>query len=272
MSKGFYNFEGKGSSLIETSEKLTYSPTLGYYDKSGLGITGTGYIVNDDTKLNFYQFSLTPSYDYLANRSLATGVSYTHYFTKKGLSFYTSPLQNDVSAYFTWRRAWVKPSVSLSYGWGSRSDYQSREELVQLLRLRVRGFTYVNTKESVSDFSVMASVRHDFYWLDVFTYNDHIRFTPQLAFTSGTQKFGFNQNSSTYTNTTRSSANVLYSTENVYLDNNLNFQPLSATLFLRGEYSIRKFFIQPQLTMDYYFPSSTGNFTTLFSLNMGFMF
>jgi len=272
LSKGYFNYETKGTDEVQTTKKLTYSPTLGYYHKSGFGLTGTGYIVNDQNRLNFYQFSLSPSYDYLENRNLATGFAYTRFFTKDSLAFYTSPLQNELYGYFTWRRSWIRPTLSMSYGWGSRSDYQQREELITSLRLRPRGFTYINTKESVSDFSLVTSVRHDFYWLDVLTYNDHIRFTPQLTFTSGTQKFGFNQTSTTYASLIRSGANVLYSSEGVYLDDQLKFQPLSLTLFLRGEYSIGKFFIQPQFTMDYYFPAETKNFNTLFTLNTGFMF
>jgi hypothetical protein len=272
VGKGYFNFENKGSSLIETSKKLTYSPILGYYHKSGFGFTATGYIVNDETNLDFYQFSLSPSFDYLQNRDFATGISYTRFFTKDSLPFYTSPLQNELYAYFSYRKLWIRPTISLSYGWGSRSDYARREELIQSLRLRPRGFTYINTTESVSDFSVMASVRHDFYWLDVFTYNDHIRFTPQFVFSSGTQKFGFNQSSNTYATTIRTGTNELYSSENVYLDDQLKFQPLSLTLFLRGEYSIGKFFIQPQFALDYYFPSSRDNLSALFSINTGFMF
>ncbi|HSU29192.1 MAG TPA: hypothetical protein VLJ68_12480 [Chitinophagaceae bacterium] len=272
VGKGYFNFETKGTSLIETSQKLTYTPTVGYYNKGGLGITAIGYLVNDDSKLNFFQFSLSPSFDYFENRNFATGGSYTRYFTKKKLPFYTSPLQNELYAYFTYRKWWMKPSVSLSYGWGSRTDYTRREEQIISLRLRPNGFTYVNTKESIADFSVMTSVRHDFYWLDVFTFNDHIRFTPQIAFTSGTQKFGFNQSSNTYATTVRNAANVLYSSENIYLDDQLDFQPLSLALYLRGEYSIRKFFIQPQFSLDYYFPAENKNLTALFSINMGFMF
>jgi hypothetical protein len=272
VGKGYYNFEAKNSSQIQTSKKLTYSPTIGYYHKSGWGITATGYIVNDEKNMNFYQSSLIPSYDYLANKNFATGLSYTKFLTKDSLPFYTTPLQNELYAYFTYRKLWVRPSVSISYGWGSRTDYMKREELITDLRLRRRGFTYINTKESVSDLSLMASVRHDFYWLDVFTYNDHIRFTPQLAFTSGTQKFGFNQSSSTYATTIRTGTNVLFSTENIYLDDQLKFQPLSLTMFLRGEYSIGKFFVQPQFIMDYYFPASSNNFSALFSVNAGFMF
>lgn len=272
MAKGYYNFERKNSSIIETSKKLTYSPTLGYYHKGGLGITGTGYIVDDGVNMNFYQTAITPSFDYLKNKNFATGLSYTKFFTKDSLPFYTTPLQNELYGYFTYRKWWVRPMIAMSYGWGSRTDYMQREELIQDLRLRRRGFTYINTEEKISDFSLIASVRHDFYWLDILTYRDHIRFTPQVTFTSGTQKFGFNQSSNTYATLIRNNSSVLYSTENVYLDDQLKFQPLSLTMSLRGEYCIGKFFVQPQLTMDYYFPATSNNFNAIFSINIGCMF
>jgi len=270
--KGFYNFENKSNYQITTSKKLTYSPTLGYYHKSGLGLSATGYIVDDGANMNFFQTALTPSVDFLRNKKFAAGFSYTKFFTKDSLPFYTTPIQNELYAYFTYRKWWVRPTLALSYGWGSRSDYKERESLINDLRLRRRGFTYINTEESISDFSLMASVRHDFYWLDVFTFKDHIRFTPQITFTSGTQKFGFNQSSTTYATIIRSTSNVLYNTDNYYLDDELKFQPLSLTLFLRGEYSIGKFFFQPQFAVDYYFPAASKNFNSLFSINAGFMF
>ncbi|HMU46394.1 MAG TPA: hypothetical protein PKC72_08510 [Chitinophagaceae bacterium] len=271
-AKGYYNFEQKGSSTINTLKKLTYTPVLGYYHKTGLGITATGYFVNDDVNMNFYQFSLTPSFDYIQNRDLVTGISYTRFFTRDSLPFYTTPIQNEVYAYFTYRKTWIRPTVAASYGWGSRTDYEKRSSLIQDLRLRRYGFTYINTKESVSDFSLMASVRHDFYWLDIFASKDHIRFTPQISFTSGTQKFGFNQSSNTYATVLRTGNNVLFSTDNVYLDDQIKFQPLSLTLFLRGEYSIGKFFLQPQWMLDYYFPATTNKFSSLFTLSAGVIF
>jgi len=272
LGKSYYNFETKSSSLIESSKKLIYSPTMGYYHKSGFGVTTTGYIVNDKKNMNFYQFSVAPSFDYLHNKSLAAGISFTKFITKDSLPFYTTPLQNELYAYFTYRKTWIRPMLALSYGWGSRSDYIKRESVIQDLRLRRRGFTYINIKESVRDFSLMASVRHDFYWLDIFNKKDHIRVSPQLAFTSGTQKFGYNQSSSTYATVIRTNSNVLYSSEDVYLDDQLKFQPLSLSLFLRGEYSIGRFFIQPQFVLDYYFPSVSQNLTGLFSINAGLMF
>lgn len=270
--KGFYNFESKSGSLITTDKKLTYSPLLGYYHKSGVGLTATGYLVDDGQNMNFFQGSLSPSFDYLKNKNFAAGISYTRFFTKDSLPFYTTPIQNEFYAYFTYRKWWLRPMLAASYGWGGRTDYNQREELIQDLRLRRRGFTYINTLETISDFSLIASVRHDFYWLDVFTYKDHIRFTPQVSFTSGTQKFGFNQSSNTYATTVRTGTNVLFNSENFYLDDHIKFQPLSLTLFLRGEYSIGKFFIQPQVMLDYYIPATTENFNALFQMNLGFIF
>lgn len=272
-AKGYYSSLVEGTfGEIESAKRMTYSPLLGYYDKSGVGLSATGYVANDGQNLNFYQLVISPSFDYLKNKNLAAGISYSRFITKDSLPFYTTPIQNELYAYFTWRKWWVRPSVSLSYGWGSRSDYVQREEIIQDLRLRRRGFTYINTKESVRDFSVTASVRHDFFWLDVLKYNDHIRLTPQFSFTSGTQKFGFNQTSNTYATIVRTNTSVLYTTDKLVLDDQLQFQPLSLTFYLKGEYSIGKLFIQPQVAFDYYLPATSQKLNSLFSVNVGLIF
>jgi hypothetical protein len=202
-----------------------------------------------------------------------TGISGTRFITKDSLSFYTSPLKNELNAYFTYKRWWIKPSVSASYGWGSRSDYEEREEYITSLRLRPTGYTQINTHESVNDFSVSASVRHDFYWLNLLGRNDAVRLTPQLMFVSGTQKFGFNQTSSTsYTLTKGNGKRVLADSENVYLDDKVTFQPLSLTAFLKSELSLGKFFIQPQVALDYYLPARDNNLNAGFLLNAGLIF
>lgn len=269
---GYYNYDSKDNYFLETTKQMTYVPVVGYYHKSGMGITISGNVLSDSSALNLYQGSVSPSYDYIKNRNLATGIAYTRFFTKDSLTFYTSPLQNELYAYFTYRKWWLKPSVSASYGWGSRSSLQERERLLQSLRLRLRGYTRVNTTETINDFSVIASVRHDFYWLDIFGKNDHIRLTPQISFTCGTQKFGFNQQSSSYATATKVPISVLYSSQNIYLDDQVNFQPLSITAYIRSEYGIGKFFFQPQLTADYYFPATDKNLNFIFSFNAGVMF
>ncbi len=272
LGKGNYEFTNKSNVFLETSKRFSYLPTLGYFHKSGLGLAASAYIVSNEKKLNYYQFSLTGSYDYLEDRNLATGLSYSRYFSKDSLPFYTSPLQNELNAYFTYRKWWIRPTLTLNYGWGSRSAYSERRAFIQSLRLRYRGYIFINTTETINDFSIMASAHHDFYWPGVFSYKDYVRLTPQLSFISGTQKFGFNQSSGLYVQSVKTGTNLLYNAENAYLDNHLNFQPLSVSFYLRGEYSIGKFFIQPQLILDYYLPSVSDNFNVLGSVNTGFLF
>ncbi|HRF18516.1 MAG TPA: hypothetical protein PK977_10115, partial [Chitinophagaceae bacterium] len=55
IGKGYYNFESKSAATITTTKKLTYSPMLGYYHKSGFGLTATGYLVDDGQKMNLFQ-------------------------------------------------------------------------------------------------------------------------------------------------------------------------------------------------------------------------
>lgn len=272
MGRGYYNYTSKTTLFLQTSRQATYTPSFGYFHKSGLGISTMGNLVNAENKVTLYQYSISPAYDYLKNHNLATGISYTRFFTKDSLPFYTTPIQNELFAYFSYRKWWIRPTIAVSYGWGSRTDYEKREELIQDLRLQRRGYVLINSTESVSDFTLIGSVRHDFYWLGNFSYKDHFRFTPQLTFLCGTQKFGFNQSANTYATVARTGTNVLYTSENYNFNDQVDFQPLSLTLFLRGEYAIGKFFIQPQVAFDYYFPAEDKNFNTLFSCNLGFIF
>ncbi|MFM2138474.1 MAG: hypothetical protein RJA57_781 [Bacteroidota bacterium] len=269
--KGFYNFQDKLANDVRTDTKVSFAPGVGYYHRSGLGLTLSGHAVDDGAALNLFQYAFSPSFDYLKNKAFATGVSYTRFITRDSLAFYTTPIQNEISGYFIYRKGWLRPLVTVSYGWGSRSSFEERVTLIRDLRLRQRGYTFINTRESVSDLSLVTSVRHDFYWLDVLGRRDFVRFSPQLSLTSGTQKFGFNQSSATYATTVRTGSNLLYNSDNLFLDDQLRFQPLSLTLYLRSEYSIGRFFLQPQVALDYYFPAAAGNFNLLYSVQAGIL-
>lgn len=255
----------------ETKRQLTYSPSISHYHKSGFGVGAGCSIVNDGEGLNPYQFSLTGSYDYQKPKTLVTGVAFSHYFTKRELPFYSSPLQNEVYGYFTFRKWWVKPSMALSYGWGNREAFEEVEERIQNINLAQKGFSRINTTEKLIDLNLLVSLRHDFYFLDAWS-SDYIRLTPQVSFTSGSQQFGFNQTTSTYATVRRSNINILYNIENVAFDNNFYFQPISLTTFLKAEYAKGAVFFQPQLMLDYYLPAASNRLTVGFIVNAGLAF
>lgn len=272
LGNGYLNYESKSSALLKATKKLIYTPSLGYYAKTGLGISGTAIVVNDGEKINPFQFVVTGSYDYLKNTKFSAGVALSHFFTKDSLPFYTSPLKNEAYAYFSYRKFWLKPTISLSYGWGNRTDYEEREDYITSLQLGKIGYTSYNTRENINDMNLTLSVRHDFYWLNVASKNDYIRVTPQVIFTSGTQQFGINQTSNSYTTIQGTGMNVLYNSDKINLDNQLNFQPLSLSAFIKTEYSKGKFFVQPKLLLNYYFPATENNFSTTLLLSTGVLF
>ncbi len=170
--------------------------------------------------------------------------------------------------------------LSASYGWGSRTEVEEREFLIQKLHKKkntpigepTTGSTQTISTENVSDFTVTSSVKHDFYWLNVLLDKDYFRLTPQISFVSGTQRFGFNQTTNSYVGNKKSAVNVLYNSENVQLDDKKKFRPLSLAAFLKSEFSFGKFFLQPQVMFDYYLPTESNNLTTTFNVNTGFIF
>lgn len=258
---------------LRNQQVLMLAPSVGYYHKSGFGLNGSANLLHREKTLKPVQYLGTASFDYLRNRNLMAGVAFTHFFAADDVDFYTSPLQNEVSGYFAYRKSWLKPVLSMSYGWGSFTNVEEQETIIKKLRKKtVTGTTRIETTEQVSDFAVSLSVRHDFYWLKVLAPGDHVRVSPQIAMSGGTQRFGLNQSAQTMA--LRGNSNNLkpYASENISLSETSKFQPLSVTAFLRTAYSKGKFFVQPQLILDYYLPATSDHWTTSFLVNTGFMF
>lgn len=271
INNGYFNYQSQSS--IESSSKLVYTPSLGYYHKSGFGIGATGSAIADGFKnINLFQIAATASYDYMQSSQFLTGVAYTQFFTKDSLDFYTSPLTSEASGYFLYRNSWLKPSIAVNYAWGSRTHVEERQEKIKLLRGKpLNSTTIIETTENVSDLSVALSVKHDFYWLNVLLDKDYFRFSPQISLISGTQRFGFNQVSNANYFNSKSGISVLQNTEELNLSESSKFKPLSLSARLRTEFSTGKFFFQPQILLDYYFPAEEKNFTTGFAITTGFI-
>ena len=272
VGSNYFNYWRRNLTQLESTKRGIFSTILGYYHKSGLGLTVSGNVTDDEEQLNLYQFSISPSFDFVTNLDWTAGISYTRYMTKDSLPFYTSPLQNELNAYFVWRKSWLQPGISVGFGNGSRSEYNEKKRFIEYLRRRRTGtiINTTNTNETVADFLVTGFVRHSFYWMHLLSRKDHIKLTPQVSFSAGSQKFGFNSTSGIYTVNRRNSATLLFNTGDISADDEMKFQPISLTLQVRPEYAIGKFFIQPQFILDYYIPSET--LTPLFYLNAGVVF
>ena len=201
LGSNYFNYWRRNLTQLESTKRGIFSTILGYYHKSGSGLTVSANVTDDEERINLYQFSISPSFDFITSLDWTAGISYTRYITKDSLPFYTSPLQNELNAYFVWRKSWLQPGISFSFGNGSRSEYNEKKRFIEYLRRRRTGtiINATNTNETVADFLVSGFVRHSFYWMHLISRKDHVKLTPQVSFSAGSQKFGFNSSSGIYT-------------------------------------------------------------------------
>ncbi|HUQ66643.1 MAG TPA: hypothetical protein VM101_10830 [Flavitalea sp.] len=263
---GYFNFKNTSSETFNRQKKLMVTPTVSFYHKTGFGISATGYAVKDK-KVNFYQGSVSPSYDYIQRGKLSTGIAFTRFFTKNDLSFYTTPVCNELSAYFSYKKFFIKPAVSLAYGWGSRTEYKKhKDELMLLRRFFNPGSITEANEESIRDLSILVSARKDLDFTDVLHTGDLFTITPVFAVSAGTQNFGLNSSFSSSKNMNN------FVPANQYLKAKNNFDMQSATGVLRADYSITKFFVQTQFLLDYYLHLAPHRLNNAFAVIAGVNF
>jgi len=214
--------------------------------------------------------ALGPSFDAI-RRKFSTGISVTRYINKDSLSFYTTPIQNEIFGYFSYKEWWVRPSVSMSYGWGSKTEYDKRkfQRYIQLLDQTDDYFIVIRNQQVIRDFSITLSVRKDFDWYEILSNNDNFTFTPVLLLNSGTQNFGFNTSYS-YKAPSAVTVNSLPSNRNI--SDKTRFAPQSMGLILRNSYQIGKILVQPQVLFDYYLQDANDKFNTVLSITGGISF
>jgi hypothetical protein len=262
---GFYNFKSATATQPVTEKKLLISPSVAYLHRSGLGLSASSFIINEQGRFNAYQHAITPSFDIIRRRRFSTGVAYTHYFTKKDLAFYTTPIQNEVYAFFNYKKPFIQPGVAVAYGWGSRTTLEQRRvQLLGLRRKRNPALVTVRNDESVRDFATLFSVRKDFTFTRLLSDKDLLTITPVVLLSAGTQSFGFNTSFQGRTNVTNN-----FLPNNQYVQDQRAFDTQSTTAILRADYSAGMFFVQTQVLIDYYLHSADNRLNNAVSLICG---
>jgi hypothetical protein len=270
MGTGIFSFEDKSSIMVTTEQKLIFSPMMGYYHKSGFGITGAAYMLFDKSKITTYQYALIPSFD-MIKRKFSAGIAYSHYFNKDSVDFYMTPIKNEIFSYFSYKGWWVRPSVNVSYGWGSKTEYEKQQYFIysRLLQRTQSYFVTVKNMESIRDFSVTLSVRKDIDWFDVFTKDDNFVITPVFLLNLGTQNFGFN---TSYTNNQNAAIRINATPSNSEISETTDFALQSVSAVLRAGYLKGKFMLQPQIFFDYALWDTEKRFNTVYSVMVSLSF
>jgi hypothetical protein len=256
-----------------TTNKLSFTPAIGYYHKSGLGLGITGFLSTLNNKLSFYQYAITPSYDYISEK-ISAGISYTRYFGKDTATLNASPYENDLYGYFNIHHKTWRYGISAGYATGSFTDKVSYKDSLlryNVILQRLEWFRYnvtVNSTNKIKDFSLSASVRKDFEWYKVFTKNDNLTFSITSYLVAGSTKI----NTSNKVNAKARKIDIARLRKSYETIDGNGFQFQSAALSASLFYTFGKFNLQPIWFIDYYFPDSEKKISQVFSLTLGFNF
>jgi hypothetical protein len=257
-----------------TNSSLSIMPSLGYYHKSGLGLSVMSFFANYQGKTEAFQHAITPSYDYDGDK-IAAGISYTRYLGKDSAIASSSPYENDWYGYFHVRTKnnW-RFGVAMGYADGGFKDMVSYSDSIRRFNTVLQRFEWVYVRSTISsdnkikDFMVSASVRKDYEWSHLLTRKDNLTLNLTGYLVTGASKI-------------KSNFNQTYMVRQIELSklrrsyasaDGTGFQFQSVALSAGLYYSIGKFNIQPVWFVDYYLPASDQKISSVFSLVAGFSF
>lgn len=229
-------YGGKSASFdLPIVLKPFISPSVSYYHKSGFFGAASAYYLFNATKNPWFEADLTAGYDYTKNRDFLTGISYTHYLFADSSDVPATPINNELFAYFYYRKWWLQPGVVFDFGWG--------KEVTTIGRLThtVMG----------KDFNIITAVRHPFIFMDVLIPEDAILLTPSLGFTMGTANYYSNLKAFQYV--ARSSkikkARKKRASREIEIADKTNFEPRAIDVTINLSYLIGKLTIAPSFTL-----------------------
>jgi len=280
----FYANLGWGNRLYNSSNKslnanqgaastVVYSPSLSYYNKTGLGISAGANLFNDSKQFGINQYSITPSFDLLGNKDVSFGISFTHYFVKDKYSAISSSVDNDLFTSIGYKRSWLKPSISLGYSSGEYGEAKNKDTLIG----GVKRYFYDTLIYKSNSFYTMFSVEHEFLLTAVFDKSDALSFSPSLIVNAGAGSNTISHFTNVPPSSDPSGPGQVFRTVNrknrLPRTQTSKFKVQSIGLNLNLNYSIGNFNIEPQYYLDYYIgTNSTDKTTSLFMLTLGYTF
>ena len=267
IGNSYFSAKNKELNASQLENKLIITPAVAYFNKSGLAITASAFMASFNGKTNFYQFSLSPSYNLTNNRNIEATISFTHMFTRSGYEKYASPIQNDFYGNIYLKKPWLQPGLSLGLSGGRSTDYIKVDTVLNGIR---RIFTDT-AKTHLTAFSMNVFVQHEFEYYELLSKKDGISITPQILLNAGSQKFTV-VHTNPFITKLKSRNSVRFKNLGVKSDKS-SFGIQSLAFNLDINYVIGKFGFEPQVYLDYYLPETTDQkFTSVYSFVISYAF
>jgi hypothetical protein len=257
----------------QSASNLSITPTIAYYHKSGLGFTYNNYILAENGKTQLLQHALTISYDQTQLEKVSYGVSYTRFLGKKEFVNASSPYDNDLLAYAQIGKGKFRPGLMLGFSGGRYREtlqyLDSQQIRMPLTGQLVTQYFYVNDTSTIRirDVSLIPYLRYDWV-LDGLGAKDYFNLQPTLLLLGSASRVTVDSKG-----TVRQRRVISRSRSYSETDSDANrFQFQSLGLQLDATWYMGKFFLNPQVYLDYYLLSSQSKLSALYSVQAGLMF
>ena len=273
VGNGVFSQRNNSLNANQTETNLVFfTPSVGYMHKSGAAISFSGYLVSDQGKMKMYQYALNPSYTY-DGKSVTAGISYTWFIKGKGTSFDPSPFQHDLFASVLYKKTWIQPGISVGYAAGKNTEnFDTSFWFTPPPPLQPRIIHITDTiVTKLRGFSLSASASHQWDFEHLLSKKDALTIQPTLYLNAGTQKWSVTHSSTL----SRRRPIVQNALKSRYGDGTgtESFNLQSLALLTELTYYFGKFYLQPQLYLDYYLPSTDAKrFSDLYSVVVGINF
>ncbi len=268
LGNGAFSANNQAANATGVTNQLIIMPSVVYRLKNGLSFGVTAYLTNDSSnKTSLYQTGLSAAYDYYGKKVHA-GISYTRFLSDQNKYNNKSLYQNDLYGYIKREKGFIQPGLSLGY---SNGDYKEWSYATFVLKrpLNPRGDTTITARDSTTNsasyFSASFNIAHQFSFYNLFSRADGLDFIPSLIVNCGSDQF------------TQTHTNKLFDRKKFSslkrVDANNTFQLQSIAASFDFTYSIGKFFLQPNVYIDYYLPETTGKrCSVIYSVTTGVTF
>lgn len=268
VSNGIFSLKNNSLNAAQTTtNKLYYTPAVGYFHKSGFGISATGFLASDVGQFKLFQFAISPGYIYSA-KYINAGISYTRYLTGTSTSFDVNPFQNDLYGNIMFKKLWIRPAIGVGYSSGRIKEYlDSVISFVQPPRTITIRDT-ITTR--ISSFSMNLSISHSWSFRKVIFKNDGLELMPVLMVNGSNQRLAVK-----HSGISRRRPQVQNLLKTLYGDGvtKSSFSLQSMAALLSVSYGTGKFLIQPQLYLDYYLRDTDGKkMSFIYSFVISYMF
>ncbi|MDQ6762632.1 MAG: hypothetical protein M3015_08395 [Bacteroidota bacterium] len=265
--------KNKAVENLQTNGQLVFTPSVGYFHKSGLSLSFTGFLLSENNKTDFYQYALSPSYSYSKGKWVDVILSYSHYFKKTNYSSSASPFDDEFYGSGILKKYWIKPSVSIGYSSGRYNEIVNVDTIVMIAN-RPAQIKFIDTATTtISSFSVAAGIEHDFNFFNLLSKKDGLRLTPQLSIITGINDYSVSNKRSVQLYNTYVKRKLKHLKHFQPTTAKSNYEVQSVGFDLDLNYTIGKFYLEPEVYLDYFLPATNDKrFTQIFNFNIGITF